>query len=123
MDSTPVTYETFWAIFMRKEASLMSTFCMARDFAVRRSLRSRTAMIFMVLCMAFILVFPTLAGAMTGYSSKTSSFVADTNGDLSPFAQFTPVLYIIHDGWRIGLSGDYPVPYSDDNNGGRKTNP
>lgn len=111
MDTTPVTYDTFWTIFMRQEASLVSMVRVARDFSSRRSLRSKVAMIFMVLTMVLILVFPTLAGAMTGYASRSGSFIADQKGNLSPFAQFTPVLYFIHDGWRIGLDGNQPVPY------------
>lgn len=51
--------------------------------------------------MVFILAFPTLASAMTGYDSNVSSFLPDYNGSYIPFNNFSRVLYVIHDGWRL----------------------
>jgi len=116
MGTTPITYDTFWAFFVRDDASLIATLRVIRDFAARRSLRSRVAMVFIVLTMAFVLAFPTLASAMTGYTANSASFVEDTAGNLISFAQFKPLAYMIHDGWRIGLTGDYPIPWETDHN-------
>lgn len=113
IDHAPVTYGTFWTIFMSDEPSVMGAVHMMRDVSTRRGLRSKLAMIFIVLTMAFILVVPTLAGAMTGYAQNSEAFVADANGNMYSLMQFHPILYSIHDGWRVGLDGDYAVPWVD----------
>lgn len=113
----PTTYDTYWTIFMRDEASLWSTIQIARDFVKRQDLQSRLARLFIVLVMAFVLAFPTLASAMTGYTSKVGAFVQDRDQNLIQFSQYDLLAYTIHDGWRIGLSGDYPITYKLWNNG------
>lgn len=85
---------------------------MMRDVSTRRGLRSKLAMVFIVLTMAFILVVPTLAGAMTGYAQNSEAFVADANGNMYSLMQFHAILYTIHDGWRVGLDGGYAVPWA-----------
>jgi len=112
MDMTPITYDTFWVFFVRDDASLWAMLRVIRDFATRRSLSSRVVVVFIVFSMAFVLAFPTLAGAMTGYISNSGSFVWDTAGNLISFSQFRPAAYVIHDAWRIGLTGDYVVTWS-----------
>jgi len=111
MDTNPITYDTFWAFFVRDDASLLATLQVIRDFATRRGLRSRAAMVFVVFTMALVLAFPILASAMTGYTSSTSSFVLDAAGNFMSFSQLRPAAYRIHDGWRIGLTGDYVVTW------------
>lgn len=111
MVTTPVTYDTYWTVFMKDEVSAMSIFHVIRDFATNRGLRSRAAMIFMIMSMIFVLAFPTLVSAMTGYTTNREAFITDSQQNLIPFASFIPVAYIIHDGWRINLTGDYFVPF------------
>ncbi len=41
-----------------------------------------------ILTMAFLLVWPTLAGAMTGYTSASGAFVTDNQHNLISFASF-----------------------------------
>jgi len=111
MDRTPITYDTFWTFFVRDDASFLATVRLVWDFCTRRSLRSRVAMVFIILSMSFVLAFPTMASAMTGYTANSASFVPDHSGNLISFSQFQPLVYVIHDGWRIGLTGDYPVTW------------
>ncbi|KAK3374725.1 hypothetical protein B0H63DRAFT_480813 [Podospora didyma] len=113
MGTGSLTYDTFWAIIMQNGPSLRSTVHVIRDFATRKALQSKLAMAFIVSSMLFILGFPTLASSMSGYASNTGAFVADMEGTLVPFARFIPVAYVIHDGWRVNLTGDYIVPYVD----------
>lgn len=68
----------------------------------------------MVVSGAFVIAFPTLVSAMTGYSSNIQPFVA-IDGKLAPFSDFLLVKYIIHDGSRIGLSDDHIVAAVHDN--------
>ena len=109
MERTPVTYKTFWTIFINREPSTPSVLCLIRDFAFRRKLASKTAMAFMIASMIFVLGFPTLASAMTGYKVKTKAYVQAQNQQFIPFSEFSPVWYVIHDGSRINLTDEYMV--------------
>lgn len=96
---------------MQDGISLLGVTGVIRDFIARRRLKSMTAMIFMAVTMLFVLVWPTVASAMTGYDSNNVAFVKIKDGSLIPFASFIPLLYIIHDGSRIdGLTDEYLVP-------------
>jgi hypothetical protein len=45
--------------------------------------------------------------AMSGYDSNVSSRILDRENNLIAFSSFHRVLYVIHDGWRINLTGDH----------------
>ena len=109
MVSSPITYRTYWAIYINKEPSFTSIPRIVVDFAKRRGLPSKIAMTFMILTMVFVLAFPTLASAMTGYNANSGSFVVGYSGSLIPYSEFVPIVYVIHDGNRINLTADYPV--------------
>ncbi len=113
MATAPVTYDNFFIVFLEDQASFRSTFRMARDYLMRRGRRSVLAMTFMVFAMLFVLAFPTLASAMTGYTTCTTAFVKDRRDNLVSFSRFYPVIYVIHDGWRLNLTGNYLVPQRD----------
>ena len=67
-------------------------------------------MVFMIATMIFVSVFPSFASAMTGYSGKLKSYIPDAdNNNYNSFDGFRRVLYIIHDGWRIGKTGNYVI--------------
>ena len=55
----------------------------------------------MVATMFFILAFPTLMSAMTGYDSNVVSRIEDGEDNLVPFDEYSRLLYVIHDGRRI----------------------
>ncbi|KAH6671497.1 hypothetical protein F5X68DRAFT_264754 [Plectosphaerella plurivora] len=105
----PVTLDTFFTTHLEETASLRSTIKMIRDLSVRRRLPSRLITAFMILTIFLILAWPTLAGAMTGYAATETSFLTMEDDTLIPSNNFLSVLYVIHDGWRIDLHGDYLV--------------
>lgn len=109
--ATPITYDTFWTLFMSREVNLTTITGIIYDFTTGRSIKSKTTRIFIVLTMMFVLAWPTIAGAMTGYDSNNTAFVKNSDGTLAPFASFVPVLYVIEDGDRVGLDKGYIVPY------------
>lgn len=109
MEVKPVTYSTFRKIFIERESSLISLSNLTRDFYHRQRLRSKTAMLFIIFTMAYMIAFPTLASAMTGYTGKVGSFIPDKDRNLIPFTGFQLVLFVIHDGERIGLESNYIV--------------
>ena len=103
MTTDPVTYQTFWTVFIQDGPTLWSTFCTFRDFAGVRGLRSRMAMLFIVLTMAFVLAFPTLASSMTGYSASSQPWVKTDDINQVPFSGFGKArdLYVLHDIYRV----------------------
>ncbi|KAH7351445.1 hypothetical protein BKA66DRAFT_278434 [Pyrenochaeta sp. MPI-SDFR-AT-0127] len=109
MEIEPVTYQLFRTIFIETEPSLPSTYRTIKSFIFQRRLRSRTAMTFMVVTMVFILAFPTLISAMSGYDANVGSHMRDRDDNLIPFQNFSRILYVVHDGWRINQDGNYWV--------------
>ena len=39
--------------------------------------------------------------------ARSSPYVQLPDGTQQPWTAFTTVIYIIHDAWRLGLTGDY----------------
>ncbi|KAK1655158.1 hypothetical protein BDP81DRAFT_337055 [Colletotrichum phormii] len=107
----PVTYDFFRTIFLQDQPNFWSTWNMVRDFARSRGLRSKVMMIMMVLVTIFILCFPTLGSAMTGYVANNDAYVQGSDGMLIPFGGFEVVGYVIHDGWRIGMEGNTTLTF------------
>ena len=110
MQTKPVTFNTFRTMFVHNEVSIYSISRLVRDFSRRRGLRAKTAMVFMISTLIFILAFPTLGSSMTGYSANVQSLVHDLSDDnYIPFKSFKYLFYVIHDGKRVGLTDDYKV--------------
>ncbi|KAK3378805.1 hypothetical protein B0T24DRAFT_522841 [Lasiosphaeria ovina] len=108
---SPITYATFWIIYLYREPSLTSCFRLIRDFWRGHVLDSKCAMVFMLLTMFFLLSFPTLASAMTGYVMANRAYIRSTDLSLIRFPDLMPTAYLIHDGSRINLTDDYPIFY------------
>jgi hypothetical protein len=109
METGPITYHTFWTIFMQDHTSLRSIYRLIRDFVSKRALRSAVAMTFMIISMTFVLVFPTLASAMTGYTANNEAVIKFGNGTQTPFGNFRQLVAIIHDGDRINRTAEFKV--------------
>ncbi|KAL5120976.1 hypothetical protein ACEQ8H_001164 [Pleosporales sp. CAS-2024a] len=109
MQVAPVTFNTFRTIFVQCDASWLGVWRLLDDFSRRRALQSRVAMAFMLVTMVYILAFPTLAGAMKGYSANVQPFVQGSDSSYIPFADFRPIYYVIHDGDRIGQHKDFEI--------------
>ncbi|KAF2621982.1 hypothetical protein BU25DRAFT_219774 [Macroventuria anomochaeta] len=107
MEVQPVTFNTYRTVFLQNGSLILGIPRIIRDFCRRRGLHSRFAMVFIVLTMIFILIFPTLGSAMTGYSGNVKPYVPDLDGNFIPFNNFSIVLYTIHDGKRIGQTDDF----------------
>jgi hypothetical protein len=107
MEDRPVSYQLFREIFIARDASVSSICRTIKSFIWQRRLRSNAAMVFMTATMVLILAFPTLTSAMSGYDSNVASRVQDGENNLVPFDAYSRVLYVIHDGWRIGQDGNY----------------
>lgn len=111
MQVKPVTYDTFYAMFLQDQPGIYSTIHLVRDFTRSGGLQSRVTMVVMIFVAIFVLLFPTLGGAMSGYSANNDAYVKGYEGTLIPLDEFTTVGYIIHDAWRINMTGDLMLTY------------
>lgn len=111
MFRAPVTYDTFWTVFLDTQPSLVSTYGLFWDFT-KKSAGEGAVLAFIIMTMLLIIAFPTLASAMTGYRPNSKAFVVDNTGSLVPFESFSLVAYVIHDGDRINLSPDQVIAFS-----------
>ncbi|KAI0490883.1 hypothetical protein F4859DRAFT_508675 [Xylaria cf. heliscus] len=118
METKPTTYAVFLVLFLQEGPSFLSIGRLLRDFVRHGGFRSKLSTIWILLSMIFVLAWPTLIAAMSGYTPETDAYVQDMDGNLVKFTEFQLLSYIIHDGWRVGLEGDYPVPYGP-NTGGK----
>lgn len=98
--------------FVKQETSLITIYHLIREFSSQNILGTKAAMAFVVFTLNSILVFPTIASAMTGYSASTEAFVQNSNGEnYIKYSTFSLVEYVIQDGDRIGLTKDYIMSY------------
>ncbi|EXJ55471.1 hypothetical protein A1O7_08398 [Cladophialophora yegresii CBS 114405] len=119
MESSPVSYGTFEAVTLQS-GSLTANFKLARDLLKNKTAQARAAVVWMITSACFVLAFPTILSAMTGYSVNIGSFVQVDDGNLVQYSNFTLIRYIVHDAHRIDqtLGKDYKVttgrtPYGD----------
>lgn len=112
-ETSPVTYDTFCTIALR-DVSLAGLFVLCRDAFYKRGLRTNLTLLWIVISASFVLIFPTLVGAMTGYSVNTQASVLARDGrEITKFSELKPVQGIINDGSRIGLDESYFIPSQD----------
>ncbi|KAK0707852.1 hypothetical protein B0H67DRAFT_647991 [Lasiosphaeris hirsuta] len=110
MATTPVTYVTFWTIYLHQETSVRAWIQLMREFWSGGVLKSKIAIVFIAYAMLFLISIPTLAGAMTGYTPIIDPFIRRNDSSLIPFRELAKVSYIIQDGSRVGLTDNYVVP-------------
>jgi hypothetical protein len=118
MEVQPITFHTYRTIFLQNESLVLGIPRIIRDFCRRRNLHSRFAMVFIVMTMLFILIFPTLGGSMTGYSGNVNAYVLDADENFIPFKDFEIVVYTVHDGSRINQTDDFHATIYKNNKAG-----
>ncbi|KAI1157971.1 hypothetical protein F5B18DRAFT_668615 [Nemania serpens] len=109
METTPMTYTTFTILFIEHGPSFTSACQSIRDFMLYRRLKSRLSTSWVILSILFVLAWPTLAAAMSGYSPETGAYVTSIDGNFVPYNDIQLLAYIIHDGERINLTAPYHV--------------
>lgn len=112
MTEAPVTFATFWVVFLHQEATLPATYRLIREFILHRRPGSVTATIFIIITTIYILVFPTFVNSMSGYETFKKPYVEAADGNMLLLEEFDLAAYIIHDGSRINLTDEYIVPYN-----------
>jgi hypothetical protein len=107
MESSAISYGTFEAITLRPD-SWVALWNLNRDFLYNKGVRARCTAIWLITSMLFIVAFPSFISAMSGYSANVEAFVRVEN-NMIQYSDFRIVRYIVHDAWRIGLTGDQIV--------------
>lgn len=111
MTEDPVTFATFFIVFLQPEPTLMSTYRLIREFSLHRRPGSIVTAIFIPLTVIFTLVFPTAVNSMSGYMTVNKPYVEARDGKILPFDDdMDMVAYVIHDGKRINETDDFIVP-------------
>ncbi|KEF53992.1 uncharacterized protein A1O9_09787 [Exophiala aquamarina CBS 119918] len=110
MESTSVSFGTFEAITLQS-GSVTGSLKLARDLLKHPSIQARFMVFWVITSAIFVLSFPTMASAMSGYAANIKSYVDVGEGDMVGYASFSLVRYIIHDGDRLGgnFGKDYKV--------------
>ena len=102
MEHQAIPIRTFEAITLQ-DSTLLAFYKQLRNFFSIRSWRHRLRILWVILSTLFIVAFPTLVNAMTGYAPVTDAFVRGGDGQLVPLMNYRNVIYIIHDADRVDL--------------------
>ncbi|KAK0744565.1 hypothetical protein B0T21DRAFT_280580 [Apiosordaria backusii] len=108
----PTTYSAYFTIFVKQETSFTTIYRLIRELGPQNILGSKAVMVFVIFTLNFILAFPTMASAMTGYAASVEAFIQDRNSEgYIKYSTFELVEYVVHDGHRIGLTKNYIMSY------------
>ncbi|KAI3316562.1 hypothetical protein HD806DRAFT_517264 [Xylariaceae sp. AK1471] len=110
MHTIPLTYTSYIKLILESGPSFVSICRLIRDFKKHRCLKSKLVAAWVVFSMLFILAWPTLIAAMSGYAPKIGAYIQINNTVLIPYDQFQLLAFIIHDGDRVNLTQNLAVP-------------
>lgn len=130
MERSPVSFDTFEGVALQG-SSVQALVGLIKDYVTNRGTRAKLAVSWMIFAMSYVLIFPTLMSAMTGYRgtswhcgtlsklkgvanvlpglATSKPYIQAPDGSQVEWSSFRLVNYIIYDGWRVGLTGSYPV--------------
>jgi hypothetical protein len=113
MESDPVSYELYSAISISGSGVLSAAY-LVKQFMCGSSWKHVCLLFPLALSLAWVLAWPTVMRAMTGYAAKEDLFIRLLNGDLVSEVNWenafsTNLFQEIYDGQRIGLTKDYLV--------------
>ncbi|KAJ2990117.1 hypothetical protein NUW58_g3113 [Xylaria curta] len=118
LTTRPLSFTAFHTIFLDSEPSIFSAWNVTKSFISQKRLASKVVSAFIIFTMFFILAWPTLASAATGYVPITRAVVREqleggkTDPNLIAFSGFQHVAYIIHDFWRINTLNTSLIVYN-----------
>ncbi len=102
MEHQAIPIGTFEAITLQ-DSIFLAFHKQLRNFSFRRSWRHQLRISLIVLSTLFIVAFPTLVSAMTGYAPVTETYVTGADGQLILLTSYRSVRYIVHDADRVEL--------------------
>ncbi|KAK5059893.1 hypothetical protein LTR84_009776 [Exophiala bonariae] len=101
MESTSVSYGTYEAITLQS-GSITGSLKLARDLFKNPTMRAKFLIFWIIISALFVLLFPTMASAMSGYAANIDAYIATDDGNMIPYSKFHLIRYIIHDAHRLG---------------------
>lgn len=101
MEKSDVPHETFKALAFDRD-TFTAVLRLIQTFFRIRGCRVKLAMLWIILATLFVLSVPTWLSAMTGYTAALTAVITDAQGNFVPAEKFLQVVYIIHDGDRLG---------------------
>ena len=108
MESTTVSYQTFEAVAF-VSPTLAKTGNLAAEMLMNRTLQARMTMFLLFLSSAFVLAFPTLTSAMSGYSNNMIARFQTLDGQTVSWSDVHVVQFTIDNGTRLGTPGSVPI--------------
>ncbi|EON62894.1 hypothetical protein W97_02119 [Coniosporium apollinis CBS 100218] len=105
MESRPTPYQVFAAIAF-DTVSISTIHILGKECVApwQRTRRCTLTVVGLILASSYILAFPTLISALTGYDATYRPYVNVTDGSMIPFSSFETVDWVVWDGSRIGLA-------------------
>lgn len=100
MECSQVSYHTFAALAF-EPGTVVGVYMLAKNFASNRSLRSKMIMFWVLIATLYIIAFPTLSSAMTGYTSVMDAYLEDQTRNLVPWNLYNRIIWIVEDADRI----------------------
>lgn len=121
LTTRPLSFAAFHTIFLESEPSIFSSWNVATSFIFQKHLVSKVVSAFVIFVMFFILAWPTLISAATGYAPITQAVIqeqlegGETDPNLIAFSRFQPIAYVIHDFWRVNALNTNLIVYNTSN--------
>lgn len=104
MEESPISYGTYRTLFLRDSISFTGLIDLVREFSIHRPLSSSLAMTWMILSACFVILFPTLVSAMSGYSANGHAFILDSGGNYMDYQKLFLIDYVIHNASRVNFT-------------------
>jgi hypothetical protein len=104
MEVSQISYGTYKTLFLRDGISFTGLIHLIREFSTHRPLASSIAMIWMVLSALFVILFPTLTSAMSGYSANGHAFILDATGNYMDYDKLFLIDYVIYNASRLNMT-------------------
>jgi hypothetical protein len=116
MESDPVSYDLYTAISI-SGSGILSAARLVKQIVSRRSWKWVYLLTSLALALSWVLAWPTMMSAMTGYVANDDLYVRLRNRDLASYTNWenyrmTNLFIEIYDGQRIGLTKDYLLSYA-----------
>lgn len=108
MESTPISYGTYKTVFLGDVISLGGFTGLVREFLVFRRLPSTVGMIWMIASAIFLVAFPTLVSAMSGYNSNNKPFILDAGNNYMDYEKLFLIDYVVYNSSRLNLNAMLP---------------
>ncbi len=103
MESSPVSYQLY-ATLVFETTSIFAAWGSLKGLVRSKGWRARVIMAWSAIAIAYVLAFPTLMGAATGYVNPSKTNFRMPDGVLEPLTSSKIVTcFLIADGSRVGL--------------------